>query len=181
MDHLGDKMSDLICELIDEKDPFLREVPDVFDFDNPQVDPEKLEKQLLENMLYHRGYGLSANQIGIPFTVFAMMVDHDPLVVFNPEIIEFSEETTYMKEGCLSYPGLYVAIERAYGISTRFQLSEGEEQSGNFIELSARIFQHESEHMDGDIFIDNVSGYRLKAAMRKRKSILRQLKKQKKG
>ena len=113
---------------------------DVFDFDNPQVDPEKLEKQLLENMLYHRGYGLSANQIGIPFTVFAMMVDNDPLVVFNPEIIEFSEETTYMKEGCLSYPGLYVAIERAYGVSTRFQLSQGEEQSGNFIELSAKFF-----------------------------------------
>ena len=64
---------------------------------------------------------------------------------------------------------------------TRFQLSEGEEQSGNFIELSARIFQHESEHMDGEIFIDNVSGYRLQAAMRKRKKILRQLKKEKKG
>ena len=174
-------MSDLISELVKEDDPFLREVPNVFDFDSPQVDPEKLEKQLLENMIYHNGYGLSANQIGIPLTVFAMMVDHDPLVVFNPEIIEFSEETTYMKEGCLSYPGLYVAIERAYGISTRFQLSEGEEQSGNFIELSARIFQHESEHMDGDIFIDNVSGYRLKAAMRKRKKFLRQLKKQKKG
>ena len=133
-------MSDLICELVKEDDPFLREVPSVFDFDSPQIDPEKLEKQLLENMIYHNGYGLSANQIGIPLTVFAMMVDHDPLVVFNPEIIEFSEETTYMKEGCLSYPGLYVAIERAYGISTRFQLSEGEEQSGNFIELSARIF-----------------------------------------
>ena len=177
----GDKMSDLICELVKETDPFLREVPNVFDFDSPQVDPEKLEKQLLENMFHHRGYGLSANQIGIPVTAFAMMVGNDPLVVFNPEIIEFSDETTFMKEGCLSYPGLYVAIERAYGVSTRFQLASGEEQSGNFIELSARVFQHESEHMDGELFIDNVSGYRLKAAMRKRKSILRQLKKQKKG
>ena len=177
----GDKMSDLICELVKETDPFLREVPNVFDFDSPQVDPEKLEKQLLENMFHHRGYGLSANQIGIPVTAFAMMVGNDPLVVFNPEIIEFSDETTFMKEGCLSYPGLYVAIERAYGVSTRFQLADSEEQSGNFIELSARIFQHESEHMDGEIFIDNVSGYRLKAAMRKRKKFLRQLKKQEKG
>ena len=171
-------MSDLICELVKEDDPFLREVPDVFDFDSPQVDPEKLENQLLENMIHHRGYGLSANQIGIPVTVFAMMVDSDPLVVFNPEIIEWSEQTTYVKEGCLSYPGLFIAIERAYGISTRFQLSEGEEQSGNFIELSARVFQHESEHMDGELFIDNVSGYRLKAAMRKRKIFLRKLKRQ---
>ena len=74
-------MSDLICELVKEDDPFLREVPNVFDFDRPQVDPEKLENQLLENMIHHRGYGLSANQIGIPVTVFAMMVDSDPLVV----------------------------------------------------------------------------------------------------
>ena len=173
-------MSDLICELVKEDDPFLREVPDVFDFDNPQVDPEKLEKQLLENMIHHRGYGLSANQIGIPVTVFAMMVDNDPLVVFNPEIIEWSEQTTYVKEGCLSYPGLFIAIERAYGISTRFQLSEGEEQSGNFIELSARVFQHESEHMDGELFIDNVSGFKLKSAMRKRKMYLRKLKRKEK-
>ena len=173
-------MSDLICELVKEDDPFLREVPDVFDFDNPQVDPEKLEKQLLENMIHHRGYGLSANQIGIPVTVFAMMVDSDPLVVFNPEIIEWSEQTTYVKEGCLSYPGLFIAIERAYGISTRFQLSEGEEQSGNFIELSARVFQHESEHMDGELFIDNVSGIKLKSAMRKRKMYLRKLKRKEK-
>ena len=173
-------MSDLICELVKEDDPFLREIPNVFDFDSPQVDPEKLEKQLLENMIHHRGYGLSANQIGIPVTVFAMMVDSDPLVVFNPEIIEWSEQTTYVKEGCLSYPGLFIAIERAYGISTRFQLSEGEEQSGNFIELSARVFQHESEHMDGEIFIDNVSRLKLKAAIRKRNIYLRKLKRQKK-
>ena len=173
-------MSDLICEMVKEDDPFLREVPDVFDFDSPQVDPEKLENQLLENMIHHRGYGLSANQIGIPVTVFAMMVDSDPLVVFNPEIIEWSEQTTYVKEGCLSYPGLFIAIERAYGISTRFQLSEGEEQSGNFIELSARVFQHESEHMDGELFIDNVSGIKLKSAMRKRKMYLRKLKRKEK-
>ena len=173
-------MSDLICELVKEDDPFLREVPNVFDFDSPQVDPEKLENQLLENMIHHRGYGLSANQIGIPVTVFAMMVDSDPLVVFNPEIIEWSEQTTYVKEGCLSYPGLYVAMERAYGVSTRFQLASGEEQSGNFIELSARVFQHESEHMDGELFIDNVSGIKLKSAMRKRKMYLRKLKRKEK-
>jgi len=40
-------MSDLICELVKETDPFLREKPEVFDFENPQVDPEKLQKQLM--------------------------------------------------------------------------------------------------------------------------------------
>ncbi len=174
-------MSDLIMPLVDEKDPFLREVPHRFDFDSPHEDPDKFEERLIENMIHYKGIGLSANQIGIPVTAFAMMNGIDPVVVFNPEITDFSDETVSMKEGCLSFPGLFVSIERAYGVSTRFQLSDGQEQAGHFTDIPARVFQHESEHMDGEIFIDNVSGFRLKAAMRKRKKYLRQLKKQKKG
>ena len=173
-------MSDLICELVKETDPFLQEVPDVFDFDSPQVDPEKLEKQLIENMIHHRGLGLSANQIGIPVTVFAMITDKDPLVVFNPEIIERSEETTYMKEGCLSFPGLWIAMERAKTVAVKFQVFDGEEQAGSMSELSARVFQHESEHMDGDLFVDNVNNFKLKSAMRKRNMNLRKLKRENK-
>ena len=168
-------MNDLICELVKETDPFLREMPERFDFENPQVDPEKLEKQLVENMIHHEGWGLSANQIGIPVTAFAMITDGVPMVVFNPEILEWSDETTYIREGCLSFPGLYVAIERAHSIAAKFQLLDGEEQGASFSDISARIFQHESEHMDGDIYIDNVSKFRLKAAMKKRKQYLRKL------
>ena len=168
-------MNDLICELVKEDDPFLRETPEVFNFENPQVDPEKLEKQLIDNMIHHRGIGLSANQIGIPVKVFAMVMDNNIIVVFNPEILEWSDETTYIREGCLSFPGLYVAIERAHSIAAKFQLLDGEEHGASFSDLSARIFQHESEHMDGDIYIDNVSKFRLKAAMKKRKQYLRKL------
>ena len=126
-------------------------------------------------MIHHRGIGLSANQIGIPVKVFAMVMDNNIIVVFNPEILEWSDETTYIREGCLSFPGLYVAIERAHSIAAKFQLLDGEEQGASFSDLSARIFQHESEHMDGDIYIDNVSKFRLKAAMKKRKQYLRKL------
>ena len=168
-------MNDLICELVKEDDPFLRETPKAFNFENPQVDPEKLEKQLIDNMIHHRGIGLSANQIGIPVKVFAMVMDNNIIVVFNPEILEWSDETTYIREGCLSFPGLYGAIERAHSIAAKFQLLDGEEQGASFSDLSARIFQHESEHMDGDIYIDNVSKFRLKAAMKKRKQYLRKL------
>ena len=68
-------MSDLICELVKETDPFLREKPETFNFESPQVDPEKLSAQLIENMIHHEGYGLSANQIGIPVSVFAMKME----------------------------------------------------------------------------------------------------------
>ena len=176
----GDKMSDLICELVKEDDPFLREAPEAFNFENPQVDPEKLEKQLVENMIHHEGWGLSANQIGIPVTAFAMIMDENPIVVFNPEILEWSDETTYIREGCLSFPGLYVAIERAQAIAMKFQTNEGEEQGGSLQEMSAKIFQHEMEHMEGELFIDNVSGFKLKSAMKKRRIYLKRIEKNRK-
>lgn len=170
-------MSDLICELVKEDDPFLREKPEKFNFENPQVDSERLGQQLIDNMIHHHGVGLSANQIGIPVKAFSMIMDEEVMVVFNPEIIEWSDETTYIKEGCLSFPGLYVAIERAHSIVAKFQIYNGEEQGGSFTDMSARIFQHESEHMDGDIYIDNVSKFRLQSAIKKRKQFLRKLNK----
>ena len=173
-------MSDLICELVKETDPFLREKPEVFNFENPQVDPEKLSAQLIENMIYYEGYGLSANQISIPIQAFSMLMDENAQVVFNPEILEWDEETTYMKEGCLSFPGLWIAIERAKTVAVKFQVFDGKEQAGSMTELSARIFQHESEHMDGDLFIDNVNKFKLKSAMRKRNINLRKLKRENK-
>jgi peptide deformylase len=102
-----------------------------------------------------------------------IMDSENALAVFNPEILEWSDETTYIREGCLSFPGLYVAVERAHSIAAKFQLFDGEEQGASFSDISARIFQHESEHMDGDIFIDNVSSFRLKSAMKKRKQFLK--------
>ena len=172
-------MSDLICELVKETDPFLKEMPVGFDFENPQVDPDKLSEQLIANMIHYKGYGLSANQMGIPVTVFAMIHGEHIFTVFNPNILEWSPETTYMREGCLSFPNLWIAIERAKGIATKFQLANGEEQSGNFIDLSARIFQHEHEHMEGALFIDNVSGFKLRSAQRKRRKLKRKKKNEK--
>ena len=168
-------MNDLICELVKETDSFLKEVPEKFNFENPQVDPEKLQEQLVENMLHHEGYGLSANQISIPVQAFSMMLDDKPMVVFNPEILEWSEETTYIREGCLSFPGLYVAVERARAVAMKFQAYDGEEQGGSLQDMSAKIFQHEMEHMEGKLFIDNVSGFKLKSAMKKRRIYLKRI------
>ena len=173
-------MNDLICELVKETDSFLKEVPEKFNFENPQVDPEKLQEQLVENMLHHEGYGLSANQIGIPVQAFSMMLDEKAMVVFNPEILEWSEETTYIREGCLSFPGLYVAVERARAVAMKFQAYDGEEQGGSLQDMSAKIFQHEMEHMEGKLFIDNVSGFKLKSAMKKRRIYLKRINKNRK-
>ena len=166
-------MSDLICELVEETDPFLREKPEKFDFENPQVDPEKLVEQLFANMIHYNGIGMSANQIGIPVTAFAMITDGEPMVVFNPEIVEWSDEDIYEKEGCLSFPYLFMPVLRSETVGTRFQLKDGSEQMGSFRGLLSIIFQHEMEHMEGELFIDSVSGFKLRSAMKKRKILKR--------
>ena len=166
-------MSDLIMPLIDEKDPFLREVPHRFDFDSPHEDPDIFEKRLIDNMFHYNGIGLSANQIGIPVTAFAMITDGDPMVVFNPDIVEWSDEELYEKEGCLSFPYLFMPVKRAETIGTKFELKDGTEQLGTFRGLLSVIFQHEMEHMNGELFIDSLSDFKLKSAMKKRKILKR--------
>ena len=166
-------MSDLIMPLIDEKDPFLREIPHYFDFDNSYEDPDKLEKRLIDNMFHYNGIGLSANQIGIPIKAFAMITDGEPMVVFNPDIVEWSDEELYEKEGCLSFPYLFMPVKRAETIGTKFELKDGTDQLGTFRGLLSVIFQHEMEHMEGELFIDSVSDFKLKSAMKKRKILKR--------
>jgi len=174
-------MTDLILPLVDEKDPFLREVPEIFDFDNPQVDSEKLEDQLIENMIHYRGIGLSATQIGIPITAFAMISDGQPFVVINPKILEWSDEDIYEKEGCLSFPYLFMPVLRSETVGTRFQLKDGSEQMGSFRGLLSIIFQHEMGHMEGELFIDNVSDFKLRSAMKKRRILKRKSQRRQNG
>ena len=145
-----------------------------FDF-NSGVDPEQLSKDMAEVMFENGGLGLAAPQVGLNYRMFLMGDPESAVACFNPRIIEVSQETTYDVEGCLSFPGLYVAVERAKSIFTKFKFFDGEEQGASFTDISARIFQHESEHMDGDIFIDNVSSFRLKSAMKKRKQFLKKM------
>lgn len=175
-------MNELILPLVSETDAQLRSTPSDFDFDNPQYDPEKLAEQLEENMVYYRGIGLSANQIGLPVKVFSFFTANGPQVAFNPIIKGYSEESTYIREGCLSFPHLFFPVERSLSVTVAYQDKKGDLFGGTFSDLPARIYQHEMEHMDGDLFIDNVSDFIYNNALRKRKMLLRKLKrKQPKG
>ena len=167
----------MIKELIGENDPYLREVPEEYTFEKSmEYEPEELKNILFENMEHYVGYGLSANQLGIPYKVFAMIKDGDPIICFNPEVKEYSEETDYVKEGCLTFPGLWFAVERASGVSVMYYDEKGEGRYGIFGGLSARIFQHEMEHMEGELFTDNISDLKLSMAKKRRKIYLRRMK-----
>ena len=166
-----------VLSLVEETNPILLQSPERFDWNNPQIDPEKLEKDLIESMLAHNGIGLTANQVGISLSVFAMYWDGKPIVAFNPNLIELGEEKTYIKEGCLSYPGLYIAISRSESIKAQFDIKNGSTKGAVFNGISSRVFQHEMEHIMGREYFWNVSDYMLKQYLRKRKYNLKKMRK----
>ena len=154
-------------DLVLEDDPILRKRAEPFDFDNPQEDPEKLTDELLEAMQKYEGMGLSACQIGVDLKIFVMRYNGGALAMFNPRIVEYSPQTTYITEGCLSFPGLFFPVERAYGVSTEYYRKDGIKMSGTFVDVTAKCFQHEYDHMLGKLYTDQVSSYKLKNARKK--------------
>ena len=153
--------------LVLEDDPILRKRCQPFDFDNPQEDPQKLADELVEAMYKYEGLGLSACQIGVDLKVFTMIYDDKPIACFNPRITDYSVETTYMREGCLSFPGLWFSVQRAHGVNVTFADEDGVDKQATFVQLAAKIFQHEYDHMLGKLYIDKVYGYKLRNARKK--------------
>lgn len=155
--------------LVQANDPVLKTACIPFDFANPPMDPEKLAKSLVEAMAEFNGIGLSANQVGLPWRVFAMVGYPVNFVLFNPRIVDTSEETDMAEEGCLSYPGIVINIKRPHAVRIRFQGPDGETYTKQFGGMTARIICHEMEHMDGKNFIQNISKLRADIAIKKAK------------
>ena len=148
-------------------------ISDTLDIQDKLKAPD-LYEMLIQHMVYHEGIGLSANQIGIPFKVFSMMVDNkDVICCFNPKIIKESDEQVVFSEGCLSFPQLFLKIKRPEIVWVKYQNADGDEINAHFEGLAARVFQHEMDHMNGTIFLDRVSRVFLQSARRKQKTLLR--------
>lgn len=142
-----------------------------WDFEQ-DVNAELLEEQMCGFMIANHGIGLAANQIGITKRVFVMGSENiegfpKPFALFNPRLLEVSEEQDLYKEGCLSYPGLFLSIKRPSVIRVEYQDSKGNVHDVAMSGLVARCFQHELEHLDGICFVDKVSSMKLQLAMKK--------------
>ena len=143
-------------------------------------------KELAEAMNFamekYQGIGLSANQVGLPFNMF--VVGGHPqiekgmrLSCFNPMIIEASEETIMMKEGCLTYPFLFLNIKRPRKITLKYTDEDGDMKEVKLDGMMSRIVQHEYDHMLGRNFTEKASKLKIDAAMKKRDKMLKKIKK----
>ena len=121
------------------------------------LDRHFLAKTLIENMLYHNGVGLSANQIGIDERAFVMMRDvenNEILVCFNPKIIKSYTEEVEFEEGCLSYPDVFLNISRPDKIVIKYEDVDKKEHKMKLQGFASRVFQHELDHLDGIDFTE---------------------------
>lgn len=124
----------------------------------------------------NNGIGLSANQVGVPYRIFAMRGLPENFVCINPRVIMPSEETILLDEGCLSYPNLFVKIKRPRHVRVRFQTPNGDTMTQMFTGISARCFLHEMDHMDGLVFYRHANDYHRHQAMNRLKKLERQQK-----
>lgn len=125
----------------------------------------KLVKDLTETMLDAPGAGLAAPQIGVPLRVFVWDVDEAIGHLINPTL-DLSEEMQDGDEGCLSFPDLVYPTPRAFRAVAKGFTMHGEPITVEGTELLARALQHETDHLNGVLFIDRLSEENRKLAMK---------------
>jgi len=108
-------------------------------------------------MMKEDGIGLAGPQVGESKRLITVFFDGQPEVFLNPRILRKSRKTEIMEEGCLSFPGLFLKIKRAKEIDLEFVDLNNIKKRMNLEGLSARVFQHEIDHLDGMLFIDRIS------------------------
>lgn len=118
-----------------------------------------LADDMIETMRDGDGIGLAASQIGVLKRIFVMEIDPEEgvYVIVNPEIIE-REGSQVSTEGCLSVPGYFGAVERPGKITLKYQDLEGNEQIMEADGLKATCICHETDHLNGILFTDQVKG-----------------------
>ena len=124
-----------------------------------------LVADLTDTMMDAPGVGLAAPQIGVSLRVFTYWVDDVVGHLINPSL-DLSDEEELGEEGCLSLPGLTYDTMRALSVVAKGMNMHGEPVTIEGSELLARCVQHETDHLDGILFIDHLDTVARKAAMK---------------
>ena len=126
------------------------------DFDFNQYNPEQIKDTITEMrkvMKASGGVGLSANQVGLEWRMFIAEHNNKFYSIFNPQIIKHSEKMSVLEEGCLSVPDTSLAVSRYESIVLQSQNKKGKVVKFRVCGILARIFQHETDHLDGKLII----------------------------
>ncbi len=161
--------------------PVLRQKAEEVPADYPNL--KQLVADMFETMYRAEGVGLAAPQVGLSLRL--LVIDADVVkddfpeckgfkrTMVNPVFLERSPEEVSMEEGCLSLPGVHEKVARSTRIRVRYFDEEMKEHEEVIEGWAARVVQHECEHLEGHVFIDNVSAIRRQLNKGKLNSIIK--------
>lgn len=134
---------------------------------NEQLKAEAQE--MIEVMKKHEGVGLAANQVGIDKRIFVMQCteEKEPYIFINPIIMGKSYDKDFYQEGCLSFPELYIELERNKTVKLQWQDINGKTKEEEFSKLEAICIQHEIEHLEGIVFVNKLKPMKKQTVLNK--------------
>ena len=177
----------MIYTLLPPNDP--RVLSSIAEFDieifkeEEKIDMKEFVNNMFETMKNYGGIGLSANQVGKPYRMF-IMGDHPNIskgkkwVCINPKITNVTKDLIRYKEGCLTFPFLFLDIERPQDITVEYLDENLEKKEEHMTGIVARCFQHEFDHMQGIVFTEHVSKLKLEMSLKKRDKQIKRAQKQ---
>ena len=151
--------------------------------DEEKIELKEFVDNMFETMKKYGGIGLSANQVGKPYRMF-IMGDHPSIskgkkwVCINPKITNVTKDLIRYKEGCLTFPFLFLDIERPQDITVEYLDENLEKKEEHMTGIVARCYQHEFDHMQGIVFTEHVSKLKLEMALKKRDKQIKRAQKQ---
>ncbi|CAH9067968.1 unnamed protein product [Cuscuta europaea] len=147
-------------KVVEYPDPILRaKNKTICSFDD---NLKKVVDEMFDVMYSTDGIGLSAPQVGlnIQLMVFNLVGERgegEEIVLVNPRVTRYSRKAVLYNEGCLSFPGIYAFVERPDAVKVDAQDINGARFKVGFTRFSARVFQHEYDHLQGILFFDRMS------------------------
>jgi peptide deformylase len=149
----------VVLQIVKYPDPILKKKAEPVDKISKEI--FILADDMIETMLKNDGLGLAATQVSSPLRLFVINVSLDgdtpkPMVVINPRIIS-EEDVEVHEEGCLSFPDLYLNIERPQKVRIYAKDLYNENTILDATGLLARAIMHEIDHLDGVLFIERVA------------------------
>ena len=157
-------------ELVTESNiEYLRQESTPFDFENSPCDADDLANGIYDYVKTEEAFGVSGVQLSFPYRVFGVYIESNKFaVMFNPKLLLANEANKVNEtEGCLSFPNLFLNINRPKDVCVNYQDTTGKLNTIELKDYYARGFLHELDHLNGVVFIDYVGKLALKMARKK--------------
>jgi len=170
-------MDEWKCELVQPNHPALTKRASIDPFGS-DIDWAEREKEMFRLMIDRIGIGLACPQIGQSYNMFVMAHSIMGNVgIYKPEILETKGESV-LEEGCLTWPLLFFTVNRPEAVKVRYYKNDGETQVETWMDgIDARCFLHEYDHLQGIVYLEHASDFKLERAKKKRDKTLKKLQK----